>query len=66
MLYFKNPKEAPIVEAQIIATTVCPLKNASVPQAKKAGIPTEVANPSKPSIKLIALAIETIKNVDKK
>ena len=42
-MYLKNPIEAPITDAQTIATTVCPLKNAIIPQARNAGIPTDVA-----------------------
>ena len=66
LLNFKNPKDAPIAEAHIIATTVCPLKKAIVPQAKNAGIPTDVANPSSPSVKLYALDAPVIINTDSK
>ena len=41
MLYLKKPNDAPIAEAQTMATTLCPLKKDIIPQARKAGIPTE-------------------------
>ena len=54
-----------MADAHTIATTVCPLKYEIIPQVKNAGMPTEAAKPSSPSVRLYAFDAPVIINTQR-